>query len=84
MLVDEDGFIVASDADSHVTKDLEHKIISLCTAMKFLAESGFKLIDTKNNIGKITYVEEDDINLNGFVMLIKSIVGEISIITIIP
>jgi len=84
MLVDENGFIISSDADKYVTKKLEHKIIALCNAMKYLAESGFKLIDTKNNIGRITYVEEDDVNLNGFIMLIKSIVSDVSIITIIP
>ena len=84
MLIDENGFIIASDADKYVTKNLEHKIIALCNAMKYLAESGFNLIDCKNNIGRITYMEDDDTNINGFVMLIKSIIHGISIIAIIP
>lgn len=84
MLVDDNGFIVASDADKYINKKLEHKIVSLCKAMKYLAETGLSLIDTKNNIGRITYKEEDDIDINGFVMLLKSIADGMSIITIIP
>lgn len=84
MLVDDNGFIVASDADKHINKKLEHKIVSLCNAMRYLAETGLSLIDCKNNIGRITYKEEDDLNINGFVMLIKSIAVGMSIISIIP
>ena len=84
MIVDSDGFIIASEADKYISKKLEHKIVALSKAMSYLAESGFNLIDCKNNIGRITYKEEDDFNINGFVMLIKSIIDSISIITIIP
>ena len=84
ILVDDEGYIIASETDESMTKSTERKIVAFHLAFQDLIQNYAELFESKSRIESISIFEEVDINLKGFIMLIKEIVNAISFISIIP
>jgi hypothetical protein len=84
MIVDEDGNIIASVLDESITRTTQKKIVALHLNLQDLRQNYIELIELKSKANAISFFEELDLNLEGFVMIINELVEEISFICIIP
>jgi hypothetical protein len=78
-IVDNYGFIRASEPDKCITKLIEKKIISLYKQMVLV-----KVIDFYHKVEVITLIEDFDVVLKGFLMIVKEFAHDRTLVAIIP
>ncbi len=78
-IVDNHGFIQASEKDKSVSKLIEKKIILLYKQI-----SSVKIIDFHHKTEITTLIEDFDVVLKGFLMFLKKIANDAALIAIIP
>ncbi len=82
-IIDDDCFIIASENDRKF-RSYEKEIMSFYLKILQISEKCGSFIDFYNNIEIISWIEEGDINFNGFKIFIKSINERVALLALLP
>ena len=83
-VIDENGHILASESDKSLSRSTEDKMVALHLAIQDLYDNYAQMIELKSRVETVSFFEEVDLNLKGFIMLMKEIVRGVGFIAIIP
>ena len=82
-IIDDDCFIIASEKDRKF-RSYEKEIMSFYLKILQISEKCGSFIDFYNNIEIISWIEESDINFNGFKIFIKFINERVALLALLP
>ncbi len=82
-IIDDDCYIIASEND-RTFKSYEKEIMSFYLKILQISEKCGNFIDFYNNIEIISWIEEGDIDFNGFKIFIKSINERVTLLALLP